>query len=114
MDMSNLGFVFKQAQKLQDEIKAAQAELADMHVTGSAGGGMVEVTANCRQQILKIKIEPSIKESGDVEMLEDLVLAATNQALQQAQQQASQHMSKVGGGLLSMLPNGIKIPGINS
>ncbi|MBN2008670.1 YbaB/EbfC family nucleoid-associated protein [candidate division KSB1 bacterium] len=112
--MNNFGFVFKQAQKLQDDIAKAQSELAEMKVTGSAGGGMVEVIANCRQQILSIKIEPAIKESGDLEMLEDLVLAATNQALQLAQQQASEHMSKLGGGLLSMLPDGIKIPGINS
>ena len=114
MNMNNFGTVFKQAQKLQGEIEKAQVELAEMRVTGSSGGGMVEVTANCQQQILNIKIEPEIKDSDDLEMLEDLVAAAVNHALQNAKEKASEHMSKVSGGLMSMLPEGMKIPGINS
>ena len=114
MNLNNFGTVFKQAQKLQGEIEKAQAELAEMRVTGSAGGGMVEVTATCQQQIVNIKIEPEIKDSDDMEMLEDLVTAAVNQALQNAKEKASEHMRNVSGGLMSMLPDGVKIPGINT
>jgi nucleoid-associated protein EbfC len=114
MNLNNFGFVFKQAQQLQEDIEKAQDELSAMRVTGSAGGGMVEVVANCRHQIISIKIEPGVKETNDVEMLEDLIVSAVNQALQAAQKMANEHMSKIGGGLLSMLPEGMKIPGINS
>jgi DNA-binding protein YbaB len=74
---------------------------------------MVEVIANGKQQILSIKIEPDIKNTDDFEMLEDLITAAVNQALEKAQKEASEHMSKVGGGLLKNLPDGIKIPGLS-
>ncbi len=114
MNLNNFGTVFKQAQKLQGEIEKAQAELSEMKVTGSSGGGMVEVVATCQQQIVSIKIEPDIKDSDDHEMLEDLVIAAVNQALLNAKEKASEHMRNISGGLMSMLPEGIKIPGINS
>ncbi len=114
MNLNNLGFVVKQAQKMSEDIKKAQAELENIYVTGSAGGGMVEVTANCRNQIINIRIEPEIKETGDLEMLEDLVLAAVNQALKNSQERASEHMSHITGGFMDILPEGIKIPGIDT
>ena len=112
MGLNNFGVVFKQAQKIQEEFAKVQEHLEDIRVTGTAGGGMVEVIANGKQQILNIKIEPEIKNTEDFEMIEDLITAAVNQALQHAQEQASEQMSKVGGGLLKHLPDGIKIPGL--
>lgn len=109
---NKFGYVLKHAQKIQEEISKIQNELEDHRVTGTAGGGMVEVIANGRQQIINIKIEPEIISSEDIEMLEDLIIAAVNQALQKSQELANEQMSKVTGGLLKNLPEGIKIPGL--
>ena len=114
MGLNSFGLVFKQAQKMQEDIAEAQKELEGLQVTGASGGGMVEVIANGRQQILNIKIDNELKNSEDNEMLEDLVTAAVNQALQRSREIANEHMSKVGGGLLKNLPDGIKIPGLNT
>ena len=108
----DLGFILKNAKKMQDEISKIQDELEDLRVAGTAGGGMVEAIANGKQQIIEIKIEPEIVQSEDKEMLEDLIVAAVNQALQAAQETASEEMNKVTGGLLKNLPEGFKIPGI--
>lgn len=112
--MKNLGLgaIFKQAQKLQEDISRIKQELAIMKVTGSSGGGMVEVTANGRQQILNIKIEKDVINPDDSEMLEDLIVAAVNQALERSSELANEEMSKVTGGILSNVPEGLKIPGI--
>ncbi len=112
--MKNLGLgtLFKQAQKLQEDILKMKQELANMKVTGSAGGGMVEVVANGRQQILSVKIEKEVFESKDVEMLEDLIVAAVNQALDRSTELANEEMSKITGGVLSNIPEGLKIPGL--
>ena len=112
MIKNNFGYVLKNAQRIQEEISKVQEELEDLRVTGTAGGGMVEVTANGRQQIIDIKIEPEIIVSEDFEMLEDLIVAAVNKALQTSQEKANEQMSKVTGGLLKNLPEGFKIPGI--
>lgn len=112
--MKNLGVgaLFKQAQKLQEDISKVKQELVNMKVIGSAGGGMVVATANGRQQILSIKIEKEVYDSNDVEMLEDLIVAAVNQALDRSTELANEQMSKVTGGLLSNMPEGLKIPGL--
>lgn len=112
--MKNLGFgaILKQAQKLQEDISRIKQELSTMKVTGSAGGGMVEVTANGRQQILNIKIDRDGINPDDIEMLEDLIVAAVNQALERSSELANEEMSKVTGGILSNMPDGLKIPGI--
>ena len=112
--MKNLGVgaLFKQAQKLQEDISKIKQELATMKVTGSAGGGMVEVTANGRQQILNIKIDKEGINPGDIEMLEDLIVAAVNQALERSSELANEEISKVTGGIMSNIPDGLKIPGI--
>jgi nucleoid-associated protein EbfC len=110
---NNFSYILKHAQKVQEEISKVQAELEDLRVTGTAGGGMVEVTANGRQQIINIKIQPEIVKASDVEMLEDIIAAAVNQAMLQSQELANEQMNKITGGLLQNLPEGIKIPGLS-
>ena len=112
--MKNLGIgaLLKQAQKMQEDISKIKQELAGMKVTGSAGGGMVEVIANGRQQILNIKIDEELIRSDDKEMVEDLIVAAVNQALERSQELANEQMSRATGGILSNIPDGLKIPGL--
>ena len=104
-----MGDILKQAQKMQEQIQKVQDELADMQVEGSAGGGMVTVTANGKQEVVGVKIERQVVDPDDVEMLEDLVLAAVNQAMEKAGEMASEEMGKITGG---MMPPGLKIPGM--
>jgi len=112
--MKNLGIgaLLKQAQKMQEDISKIKKELAEMKVTGSAGGGMVVVTANGRQKVLSIKIEKEVFNSGDIEMAEDLITAAVNQAIERSQELATEQMGKATGGILSNIPDGLKIPGL--
>ncbi len=102
--MTNIGNIMKQAQKVQERIAEVQRDLINKKVEASSGGGMVTVTANGRQEILSVKIDPSVVNMQDVEMLEDLVLAAVNEALRKSQEIITEEMSKVTGGL--------KIPGL--
>ena len=102
--MTNIGNIMKQAQKVQERIAEVQRDLINKKVEASSGGGMVTVTANGRQEILSIKIDPSVVNMQDVEVLEDLVLAAVNEALRKSQEIITEEMSKVTGG--------IKIPGL--
>jgi len=106
-----LGNLMKQFGKMKKKMEQVQAELAEVTVEGSAGGGMVQVTANGKQEVLSVKIDPEVL-SDDVEMVEDMVVAATNQALKKAQEISQEKMSSVTGGMLPNLPNGIKIPGL--
>lgn len=110
--MGNMGNLLKQAQKMQEDMAKAQEELADLEVDASAGGGMVTVRANGKQEILSIEINPEAVDPEDVEMLEDLVLAAVNEALRRAGEAAQEHMSKVTGPLKGMMPPGMNIPGM--
>ena len=102
--MNPFGNIVKQAQKIQERIAEVQKELANKQVEASSGGGMVTVIANGRQEILSVKIDPSVINLQDVDMLEDLVIAAVNEALRKSQELVSEEMSKVTGG--------IKIPGL--
>jgi len=113
--MKGLGItnLLKQAQQVQEEIQRVKKELGGMKVSGSSGGGMVTVTANGKQQIIDIKIDAEAITMDDREMLEDLIVAGVNQALERSQDLANEHLSKVTGGILSNLPEGMKIPGIN-
>ncbi len=95
----NMGKMMKQVQKMQAEMARVQEELAEREVKANAGGGMIEVTANGKQEIIDIKIDPDAVNPDDVEMLEDMVLAAVNEAMRQAQEMASEEMQKVTGGL---------------
>lgn len=109
----NMAQLFGQVQKMQEEVDKIQNELENMTVDGSAGGGIVTVTANGKRKILKIQIDPEVVDSEDVEMLEDLIVAATNQALEKSQELEQEEMKKVAGGMLGNLPGGMKIPGLN-
>ena len=97
--MKGMGNMMKQAQQLQSKMMKLQEELAEKTVESSSGGGMVKVTANGRQQILSIQLEKEVVDPDDVEMLQDLVLAAVNDALAKAQEMVSSEMSKLTGGL---------------
>ena len=97
--MKGMGNMMKQAQKLQSQMLKLQEELAQKTVESSAGGGMVTVVANGRQQIVSIKIESEVVDPEDVDMLQDLILAAVNDALAKAQEMVSSEMGKLTGGL---------------
>jgi nucleoid-associated protein EbfC len=102
--MKGMGDMMKQAQKLQAKMVKLQEELAEKTVETSAGGGMVKVVASGKQQIVSIKIEKEVVDPEDVEMLQDLILAAVNDALAKSQEMVSGEMGKLTGGL--------KIPGL--
>ncbi|MDA3838845.1 MAG: YbaB/EbfC family nucleoid-associated protein [Candidatus Delongbacteria bacterium] len=104
MDMSSL---LKQAQKMQEDMQKSQGQLEKEVIEGSAGGGMVKVRVSGKKKLLSIKIDPTILDPDDVEELEDLVLAAVNQAIDEADKLSGDEMSKV----VPKLPDGFKIPG---
>jgi DNA-binding YbaB/EbfC family protein len=97
--MKGMGNMMKQAQKLQSKMLKLQEEMAEKTVETSSGGGMVKVIANGRQQIISIQLEKEVVDPEDVEMLQDLVLAAVNEALSKSQEMVSNEMSKLTGGL---------------
>ena len=97
--MKGMGNMMKQAQKLQNKMAKLQEELAEKTVEASSGGGMVKVVANGKQQIISIDIEKEVVDPEDVEMLQDLVLAAINDALAKSQEMVSSQMSKLTGGM---------------
>jgi len=97
--VKNMGKMMKQVQKMQADMARVQEELAEKEVKANAGGGAVEVTANGKQEILDIKIDPDAIDPEDVEMLEDMILAAVNEAMRQAQEMASKEMEKITGGM---------------
>lgn len=97
--MRNMNRMMKQVQKMQADMARVQEELGEKTVEGTAGGGMVTVVANGHQDIVSISIEPDAVDPEDVEMLEDLVLAAVNEAVRSAREMAADEMGKVTGGL---------------
>ena len=97
--MKGMGSMMKQAQKLQSKMLKLQEELADKTVETTSEGGMVKVVANGRQQIVSIQIEEEVIDPEDVEMLQDLILAAINDALTKSQEMVSGEMSKLTGGI---------------
>ena len=97
--MKDMGNMMKQAQKLQTKMLKLQEELAEKTVETTAGGGMVKVVANGKQQIVSLQIEKEVVDPEDVEMLQDLILAAVNDALTKSQEMVSTEMSKLTGGL---------------
>lgn len=108
----NMASQFNMLQKIQKEMDDLQERLDGMSVEGTAGGGMVTVKASGKQKILSITIDPEVINRDDAEMLEDLVVAATNQALEKSKEMAQQEMQKIAGGMLGSLPGGLKIPGM--
>jgi nucleoid-associated protein EbfC len=101
------GNMMKQAMALQANMKKAQEEIANMEVVGESGGGMVKVTMNGKHEVKRVQIEPSVA-SEDREMLEDLIAAAFNDAVNKVDQQSQQRMSSVMSGVA--LPPGFKLP----
>ena len=95
--IENFAAIFKQAQQFQGKMSAMQENLGQVRVEGQAGGGMVTVEASGHQKILNIRVEESLLESDDREMLEDLLVAAVNQALDKAKEAAAEEMSKMTG-----------------
>ena len=102
--MGNMGAMMKQAQKMQRDVAAAQQEIAAMTFEASAGGGMVKATATGEMAITDITIDPAAVDPEDVEMLQDMVVAAVNEALRAASEAANARMNAVMGGM--------KIPGL--
>jgi nucleoid-associated protein EbfC len=104
--VKGFGNIMKEAQKLQQQMEALQAEAAKKKVQATSGGGMVTVEANGKQEILSIKIDREVINPEDAQMLEDLVLAACNEALRQSREMVQADMSK--------LTAGLKIPGLGT
>ncbi|UCD31900.1 MAG: YbaB/EbfC family nucleoid-associated protein [Desulfobacterales bacterium] len=97
--MKGMGKMMKQAQQLQAKMLKLQEEMASKTVETTAGGGMVKVVANGKQQLVSIQIEKEVVDPDDVEMLQDLVLAAVNDALIKSHEMVAQEMSKLTGGM---------------
>lgn len=106
--MKNLGNLMKQAQQMQGKMAEMQAKLSELEVSGAAGGGMVQVTINGKSEMKKLKIDPSLCTAEDVDVLEDLIVAAFNDAKGKAESLMQNEMQKITGGL--NLPAGLKLP----
>jgi len=97
--LGNIASLMKQAQEMQGRMDEIQENLGQLRVEGSAGGGMVTVEASGQPRILSVHVEQSLLDGGDQEMLEDLLVAATNQALEKAKETAAQEMAKLTGNM---------------
>jgi len=106
--MKNLGQLMKQAQAMQEKMAEMQAALEIVEMTGLAGGGLVEVTLNGKSDVKKVKIDKSLLDPADVEVLEDLIVAAFADARRKVAAHAEEEMHKLTGGL--QLPAGMKLP----
>jgi DNA-binding YbaB/EbfC family protein len=106
--MKNLGQMMKQAQEMQSKMADMQAKLDQVEVTGASGGGMVTITLTGKGEMRKIKLDKSLADPEEVEMLEDLILAAYNDARGKVEDHVATEMAKVTGGL--KLPPGMKLP----
>jgi DNA-binding YbaB/EbfC family protein len=106
--MKNIGQLMKQAQEMQARMAEIQAQLETVEMTGAAGGGLVQVTLNGKGDLKKVKIDKSLADPAEVEVLEDLVLAAFNDARAKVTTHAEAEMQKLTGGL--QLPGGMKLP----
>jgi nucleoid-associated protein EbfC len=104
----NMGNLMKQAQQLQEKMQRAQAEIAALEVTGEAGGGMAKVVMNGRHEVKRVSLDASIVTADDKEMLEDLIAAAANDAVQKLERVSQERMSGLMGGM--NLPPGMKLP----
>lgn len=96
---SNMNGLMKQAQKMQEEMARAQAELEEREFTATAGGGAVTVVVSGKKELKSLTIEPEVVDPEDIEMLQDLVISATNEALRQVEETSNEEMSKITGGM---------------
>ena len=101
--------MLKQVQKMQEEMQKVQNQLGNLTVSEEAGGGMIKATANGNKDIISVEIDPQVIKPEEKEILEDLVVAAVNKALQSASKLAEEEMAKVTKG---MIPPGLNIPGM--
>lgn len=106
--MKNLGNMLKEAQKLQSRMGEMQEKLADLEISGSSGGGLVTITLNGKSEMRSCKIDPSLINPDETEILEDLVVAACNDAKSKVEAHVQEEMGKLTGGL--PLPPGMKLP----
>ncbi len=107
--MKGMQGMLKQIQKMQEEMQKVQNELANKQVTEESGGGMVKATVNGKKELISIEIDDEVANAGDKEMLEDLVVAAVNKALEAAGKMAEEELGNVTRGLI---PPGFNIPGL--
>ena len=97
--MKNLSGLMKQAQKLQSKMAEMQAEVGNRKVSAQAGGGMVEAVVNGKQELVSLRIDPEVVAPDDVEMLQDLIQAAVNEALNRSREMMAAEMAKLTGGM---------------
>lgn len=95
----NMNNLMKQAQKMQRQMEETTKELEEKEVTATAGGGAVEVTVSGKKEVVKVKLAEEVVDPDDIEMLEDLIVAATNEALRKMEELSQQSMAKITGGL---------------
>lgn len=100
-----MGNMMKQVQQMQAKMEKAQAELEEMEIEGTAGGGMIKVVVNGKQDLISIEIDPEVVDKDEVEMLQDLIVAGINNAKEKAAEKQAEVMSQVTGGL--------NLPGMN-
>ena len=108
--MDDMFKLMQQAKQMQDRMQEMQESLQNRTVTGTAGGGMVSVDVDGAGAVRRVKIDPTVVNASDVEMLEDLVLVAMAEAQRKAKELASEEMGKLTGGLGLNLPGGFKLP----
>ena len=98
----NMANLMKQAQKMQKQMEEQAKEMEEKSFTATAGGGAVEVTISGKREVIKVKLQEEVVDPDDIEMLEDLIIAATNEALRKVEEESAAVMSKLTGGLGSL------------
>ena len=106
--MNNFSDMMKKAQEMQKKMQEIQDSLSDLEVEGTSGGGIVKIIMNCKNEVKKIDIDPSIIKNDEKEVMEDLIIAALNDAKSKAEEKSQEEMKKLTGGL--GLPPGMKMP----
>ena len=101
---NNMNNLMKQAQKMQRQMEEATKAMEEKEITATAGGGAVEVTVSGKKEITKVKLSEEVVDPDDIEMLEDLIMAATNEALRQLEEESQASMAKITGGMGAGLP----------
>ena len=106
--MTNLGHLMKQAQEMQAKMADMQTRLAEIEISGAAGGGLVTTTLNGKGELRTIKIDPSLADPGEIEVLEDLIVAAFNDTKRKVEARVAEEMRELTGGI--DLPPGMQLP----